>query len=101
MIRTLAVTFLGLSVLSTKLPLFAQQGAPQPFEAISIERVKFPPGGTIRLNGSYGYLSVDGWDEPNVEITIIKSTDRFYKPNQQEKAKRRMELIHVGHGTPL
>ena len=95
MIRALVITFLGLSFLSTVLPSFAQEGAPQSFEVTSTERVKAAPGGIIRLNGSYGYLSVDGWDEPEVEITITKSTDRFYKPNQQEEAKRRLDLIHV------
>jgi hypothetical protein len=40
-------------------------------------------------------LSVDGWDEPQVELTITKTTDRFYKPAQQEEAKRRLDLIKV------
>lgn len=57
--------------------------------------MNFAPGGTIRLNGSYGYLSVDGWDEPQIEITITTSTDRFYKPSQQEEAKRRLGLIRI------
>jgi hypothetical protein len=38
---------------------------------------------------------VDDWDEPQVEVTITKSTDRFYKPGQQEEAKRRLALIRV------
>jgi hypothetical protein len=90
-----AAVWLGLSVLATVLPAFAQDGAPQSFEVSTTDRLNFPPGGTIRLNDSYGYLSVDGLDEPQVEITVTKSTDRFYKPGQQDEAKRRMELIRV------
>jgi hypothetical protein len=95
MTRKLAVVFFGLSLLGAALPLFAEEGFPQSFQVTSTEHVDFPPGGTIRLNDSYGYLSVEGWDERQVEITITKSTDRFYKPSQQEEAKRHLDLIHV------
>jgi hypothetical protein len=95
MTRRLGVVFLGVSLLGAALPLFAEEGFPQSFEVTRTEHVNFPPGGTIRLNDSYGYLSVDGWDEPQVEVTITKSTDRFYKPGQQEEGKRRLELIRV------
>jgi hypothetical protein len=90
-----ATVFLGLSVIAAALPLLAEEGFPQSFDVNTTERVSFPPNGTIRLDSSYGYLSVDGWDEPQVEITITKSTDRFYKPAQQEEAERRLELIKV------
>jgi hypothetical protein len=40
-------------------------------------------------------LSVHGWDEPQVEITIIKSTGHFYKAGTQEEAKRRLENIRM------
>jgi hypothetical protein len=90
-----AAVFLGLSVIATVLPLLAEEGFPQSFKVTSTERVKFPPNGTIRISSSYGYLSVDGWDEPQVEVTITKSTDRFYKPGRQEEAMRRLERIRV------
>jgi hypothetical protein len=96
----LAILFFELALLGITLPLFGEEGPKQSFEVTSTERVNFPPGGAIRLNGSYGYLSVDGWDEPQVEVTVIKSTDRFYEPSQQEEAKRRMELIRVATERP-
>jgi len=94
------VTVFGVSVLGTALPLLGaeglvEKGPKQPFEVTSTERVNFSPGGTIRLNSSYGYLSVDGWDEPQVEVKIIKSTDRFYNPSQEQEAKQRLDLIGV------
>jgi hypothetical protein len=61
----------------------------------STERVSFGSGGIIRLNDSYGYVSVEGWDRPEVEITVIKSTQRYYKPDQQEQAVRRLERLRV------
>jgi len=95
MTRRLTALFWGLGVLAAALPLFAEDEFPHSFEVTTTERVSFSPGGTIRINGSYGYLSVDGWDEPQVEVTVIKSTNRFYEPGQQEEAKKRLDLIHV------
>jgi len=97
--RLLAVLF-GLSVMGTILPLFGadgldEKGPKQSFEVTSTERVPFLPGGTIRLERSYGYLTVEGWDEPEVEVTVIKSTDRFYEPAQKQKAEQRFEQIRV------
>jgi hypothetical protein len=51
-----------------------QRGPKQSFEAASTERANFLPGGTISVNSLYGYLTVEGWDEPEVEITVTKST---------------------------
>jgi hypothetical protein len=38
---------------------------------------------------------VEGWDEPQVEITVTKSTNRFYQPEQKEKAGQRFEQVRV------
>ena len=100
MTRRLAAVLFGLSVLGTAPPLLGadgltENGPRQSVEVTTTERVNFPPGGTIRLDHSYGYLSVDGWDEPQIEVTIVKSTGRIYEPGQQEEAKRRLELIRV------
>jgi hypothetical protein len=90
----------GLAVLGTIHLLPAAEGAyekgpRQSFEVTHTERVPFAPGGTIRLNNSYGYLTVEGWDDPEVEITVIKSTDSFYEPSRQERAERPFEQIRV------
>jgi hypothetical protein len=100
MIRTQLVMACGLSVLGTLLPLggaegIQEKGLKQSFEVTTIEHIKFAPGGTIRVNDSYGYLSVDGWDEPEVEITLTKSTNGLYQPSGEEAAKARLERIRV------
>ena len=105
MTRPLTAVLLGLSAMGTALPLFAKDGsgadAPaekgprQSFAVTSTERASFPPGGTIRLDNSYGYLTVEGWDEPEVEIVITKSTDRFLEPEEKEKARQAFERIGV------
>ena len=72
-----------------------QKGPKKSFEASATERVNFLPGGTIRLNNSYGYLTVEGWDEPEVEVIVTRSTDRFYEPEQKDKADQRLGQVHV------
>ena len=99
MTKSLVMVF-GLSVLGTTLPLPAaegvyEKGPKQSFEVTNTERVPCAPGGTIRLNNSYGYLTVEGWDEPAVEIAVIKSTDRFYEPSQQQRAEQPFAEVRV------
>jgi len=67
----------------------------QSFEVTSTERVNFQPGGAIRLDNSYGYLTVEGWDEPEVEMIVTKSTDHFLEPGQKEHAQKAFEQIRV------
>jgi hypothetical protein len=93
MMRGFGAVLFGLSVAGAAAPVFA--GPEQSFEVTSTERVSFSPGGTIILNNSYGYLTVEGWDEPEVEITVTKSTNRFYQPDQKEKAEMHFDEIRV------
>ena len=86
------LSFLGITVLS----LNAEESGPkQSFETIKTERTPFGPGGIVRVNGSYGYLAVEGWDEPEVEITVIKSTNGFYEPSQEQQAEQRFQGVQV------
>jgi len=100
MTRKQAAVVFGLSAMGTAFPMLAAQGTretgpKQSFETTSTERVNFQPGGTISLNSSYGYLTVEGWDEPEVEITVTKSTDRFHEPEQKEKAEKHFDEVRV------
>jgi hypothetical protein len=81
--------------LAAAVPLVAQGGDKQPFEVTSTTRSDFAPGGAVRIDNSYGYLTVEGWDEPQVEVTVAKSTDRFYDPRQKERATQRLNQIVV------
>jgi len=97
--RSPAVVLMGLAM-GASLELFGadgleEKGPKQSFEVTSTERAPFLPGGTIRLERSYGYLTVEGWDEPEVEVTVTKSTDRFYEPSQKQKAEQRFDQIRV------
>jgi hypothetical protein len=94
-----AAVFWSLSALALAQPPSAQAPGPkgprQPFAVTTTERTPFQPGGLIRVQNSYGYLSVDGWDEPEVQVTVTKSTDRDYEPCLREKADRLFDEVRV------
>jgi len=89
----------GLSVLSAAHALLAadvvEAGPKQSFEETSTEHLKFAPGGTIRVNHSYGHLTLEGWDEPEVWMTVIRTTNGFFEPSQKREASQRFEQIRV------
>ncbi len=94
MTRRLAALFLGLNLLG-KVPLFGDEASKKPVETIQTERVNFAPGGVIRLLHSFGSLNVDGWDRPEVEITVIKSRARYCEGKQQESAVRALARVQI------
>jgi hypothetical protein len=87
-----AILFFELGLIGMMLPL---PGAEQRVEVTKTERVSFAPGGTIRVDGSYGNLNVEGWERPEVEITFVKSTQKYYGLEQREKAAAQLERVHV------
>jgi len=100
MTRKLTAVLFGFSAVGATLPLLGaeapeERGPKQSFEVLKTERAPFLPGGTIHVDNSYGYLTVEGWDEAEVEITVTKSTDRFFKPGQKEKAVKHFDQIRV------
>jgi hypothetical protein len=88
----LTILFLGLGVLGMTLPL---SGAEQRVEVTKTERLSFAPGGIIRVNGSYGTLNVEGWDRSEVEIAVVKSTQKYYEPKPREKAVLLLERAKI------
>jgi hypothetical protein len=91
--RVALVLILGM--LALRLPAFGDEYVkPQP-EVTSTEHVDFAPGGVIRLDGAYGDLFVEGWDQPEVEITVTKSMRYKYESAQSQRAAQHMDSIRV------
>jgi hypothetical protein len=79
--------------LAAGLPLMANTPASQPVQTSKTETVKFAPGGTIRLKDSFGSLTVEGWDRPEVEVTVVKSLGFVSEPEQ--RSNQRLDGVHV------
>lgn len=86
---------LSLAGLLTACLLMADDQTKQKVQVTNTQRLDFPAGGTLRLKNSIGALTVQGWDQPEVEITTIKSTKREYAGEEREKAARELEQVRV------
>src|SRR5271157_1482189 len=88
MIRGLAIGLLSLS-------LFGAEPPRQQAQAITTERVNFAPGGTIRLDASYGCLSVEGWDRPEVEIAVTRWMPGFYGAKDRAPIVKKLQELQI------
>jgi len=63
---------MGLRLMIASLALCSLALADEPGAVTKTEHVSFVPSGTIRFNKSFGDLFIDGWDQPDVEIKVVK-----------------------------
>ena len=79
--RQAAVPFLAFLAIAA--PGFGADTSNQLIHKSTTQTVPFPAGGTIQVNHSFGELWVEGWDRPEVEITLTKSPDELYGAHDQ------------------
>lgn len=87
--RSLAMVF-GVSCL-----LLADDEVRQNVQISKTERLDFPAAGTVKLKNSTGELTVEGWDQPSVEITTVKSTKAAYASAERVKAVHDLDRVRV------
>lgn len=58
------------------------------------ETFTLPAGGAVRLPRSFGELNIEGWNRPQVEITVVKTTKDFYPP-EDKAAMAILDRVHV------
>ncbi len=88
MIRVLSVGLLGLS-------LFGAEPVRDLAKVTTTELVNFAPGGTIRLDGSHGSVSVEGWDRPEVEVTVTRSKPGLFGTRERERLQHNLQQVIV------
>lgn len=59
------------------------------------QSVPFPPGGVLRLKNSTGDLDIEAWDNSNVEITTIKSTQKQFSAAERAKGSAELDKVTV------
>jgi hypothetical protein len=65
----------------------------QPVQVVTTDRVDFAAGGSIRFEGSVGELNIEGWDEPQVQVTLTRFD---YTPaTDKDREKGKLERIAV------
>jgi hypothetical protein len=73
----------------------ATQSAAQSRQVTNTQHLDFAPGGTIHIDGSHGILHVEGWDRPEVAITVTKSLPYGSERKHPDKAKQRLDSLRV------
>ena len=82
-------------------PLLSVDKPVQPSGQVSsTELVNFAPGGTIRFIDSFGDLYVEGWDQPQVEMTLVKSVEDSYDPPKDAAERLERVKFTTEHPTP-
>lgn len=66
-----------------------------PVEITTREIFAFPAGGMIEIKDSFGEIEIEGWDQPDVEVTAVRTTRKKYAPEEREKALAELEKILV------
>jgi hypothetical protein len=59
----------------------------QPVQVVTTDRVDFAAGGTIRFEGSVGELNIEGWDQPQVQVTLTRFDYADAADKDREKGK--------------
>jgi hypothetical protein len=85
--RILAAIGLGMVCLLRAADTARQDEPKQRVHAGKTERIDFPSGGTLRFRNSVGVLTVEAWDQPDVEITTIKEV--AHEPDRLHVAAER------------
>jgi hypothetical protein len=85
---------LAISAMVT-LPLLAADRFKQTVDATHTDRFNVSAAGAIRLENSFGEVDIDGWDRPEVEVEVFRSTEKFYDRKNQTDAQRRLDSVQV------
>lgn len=65
------------------------------------ERFDFPQGGTLRIENSTDELTIQGWDRPDVEITLVKSKKVFATEERDTSGLDRIRITTETRGNEL
>jgi hypothetical protein len=84
------VLALGIRGLMTQ-PLFAQHVSAV-FQETHTETLTLAPNATIRLEDSFGDINIEGWNQPQVEITVIK---RLPYDTEKPKSDKDLKMVKV------
>ncbi|MGH9671938.1 MAG: hypothetical protein ACRD44_02060 [Bryobacteraceae bacterium] len=77
------------------LPASAGDRTKHKVEYATTQTIAFDGGGKIRIDDSFGELRVEGWNRPDVELTVKRATNRRYKPEDEWKARERLRDVRV------
>ncbi len=79
--------------ISVAIPLAAGDLSTQIVRVSDTKTMDAAPAGTLHLENSRGAVNIEGWDQPRVEITVIKSTTGLF--HASDAARRLLEHAQI------
>jgi hypothetical protein len=76
-------------------PMFAADQAAKELRVVQTQRLDFPSGGVLHVKHSMGIVTVEGWDQPALELTTTKGPQPEYDSKNNEKPAPKAELENV------
>jgi hypothetical protein len=73
--------------------LAAQETGRQKIQTTETQRMTFEPSAALRLENSIGQVRIEGWNRPDVEIKITKSTKSEYDDKTREEGAKELEKV--------
>lgn len=84
------------------LPLLADDRSKETLSSSHTDRFNVAAAGAIRLENSFGEVDIDGWDRPEVEVTVVRSTEHLYDAKaraqpqrRQDETQRRLDSVQI------
>jgi Putative adhesin len=64
-------------------------------ESTTSQSLEFGARGTIQIVDSHGSVKIEGWDKEEVELTVLKKTQKKYESKDLSKAEKELEKVKV------
>ena len=77
------------------LPLMADDLSKERLSTTHTERFNVPAASAIRLENSFGEVDIEGWDRPEVELTVVRSIEHLYDAKDRAEAQRSLESAQI------
>jgi hypothetical protein len=77
------------------LPAFAIDESKQYVRVTNTQHADLPANGTVRVTHSIDEVTMEGWDQPGVEITTIKSTWYEYGASEHDRAAHELDRVKI------
>lgn len=79
--------------ISMAVPLAAGSLSTQIVTVSETKTLDAAPAGTLHLENSRGAVNIEGWDQPRVEITVIKSTTGLFRASDSAQRDAATHLL--------
>jgi hypothetical protein len=84
-----------LIVFGSALVLLADDRSNRTLSASRTEHFNVPAAASIRLENSFGEIDIDGWDRPEVEVTVTKSIEQLSTEPSRARAQQRLDSVQI------